>query len=227
VVSTFAERHALARAAASSWLTQCDGALVLSDRDDESVPATGVPHAGPEGAESWQKSHANWRVLHALVARGNASYDYVIYGGDGYIVLVDNLRSLLDSAPLRSQHERSAPLFLGRRFTSWRHQHASLSHFNAGGPGVVLNSHALRLLGPRLDEAGGAPPRSPCLAESSEDEDVAMALCLQTLGVAPSETRDSLGRERIGTASRRSTCPLAWTAARRAASRFTTYGART
>mmetsp|Transcript_21615 Transcript_21615/g.69044 ORF Transcript_21615/g.69044 Transcript_21615/m.69044 type:complete len:225 (+) Transcript_21615:29-703(+) len=31
----------------------------------------------------------------------------------------------------------------------------------------------------------------------------------------------------IGTASRRSTCPLAWTAARRAASRFTTYGART
>lgn len=140
VVSTFAERHALARAAASSWLTQCDGALVLSDRDDESVPATGVPHAGPEGAESWQKSRANWRVLHALVVRGNASYDYVAYGGDDYIVLVDNLRSLLDSAPLRSQHERSAPLFLGRRFTSWRHQHASLSHFNAGGPGVVLNS---------------------------------------------------------------------------------------
>lgn len=46
----------------------------------------------------WQKTRSNWRLL---ADRHASEFDFVIYGGDDYLVLVENLRAYLSSEEVR------------------------------------------------------------------------------------------------------------------------------
>ena len=95
-------------------------------------------------------------------------------------VIMENLQSYLRSQPT------GQPLFLGRRFRP-----PGDIEFNSGGPGYLLNSAALQVLGPHLD----SPQCHPDFTNSWED--YMIASCLKTLGIVPEDTRDQTGAERF------------------------------
>jgi hypothetical protein len=56
MIYTHAKNHPKAKASAETWMPRCDGAIVASDTDDQTLGAVRIPHEGPEEWKNvWQK----------------------------------------------------------------------------------------------------------------------------------------------------------------------------
>ena len=183
------ERHGAA-AMARTWMARCDGAVILSDVNDDQIPSVRVPHLGKEqDACLWQKARSNWQyVLHHY----GDEYDWFVYGGDDYYTIVDNLVAYLGSEEIRLLQKQGKPLYMGRRFQyDGSHHGKSGLLFNSGGPGYLLNRRALQALASLIDKPVCQP------RHRHREEDVLLSQCLSTAGIEPYDTRDELGRERF------------------------------
>ncbi|KAJ1455133.1 hypothetical protein M885DRAFT_441469 [Pelagophyceae sp. CCMP2097] len=187
VIYTYSKNHLTsAAAAAQTWLPRCDGALILSDKNDSLAVA--VPHEGPEEYSNiWQKTRANWRYVYEYY---RDDFDYWIFGGDDLFVVPQNLKAYLATPEIRAQNDRGDALFLGRRFKQNGNEDRM---FNSGGAGYVLNKRSLTLLYDALDQAFCQPHLHGFW------EDVMVAQCLKKgpARLLPYDTRDARGRERF------------------------------
>lgn len=182
-----------AAAMARTWMPACDGALIFSDADDDSVPSMRLPHLGPgEDASLWQRTRANLRHVHV---HHRAEYEWFVYGGDDYYVIVDNLRALIASPRVRKASERGEALYLGRRLR-YSNRPSGMNYafandmFNSGAT-YVLNRRALDIFATLVDD-------ERCLPRwRTREEDVMLARCLAIGGVDPLDTRDMQGHHRF------------------------------
>jgi hypothetical protein len=125
-------------AIASTWMTRCDGAVVASNYSDAKLPSLMIPHNGDEtDLNLWQKTRANFQYLHDNFI---TKYDFFVFGGDDYYIVVDNLREYLASEEIQEKDRRGVPLYLGRRFAAGGNMN---NIFNSGGPSYILNRAAL------------------------------------------------------------------------------------
>lgn len=134
-----------------------------------------------------QKTRANWKFIHDNYID---DYDYFVFGGDDYYLVVDNLREYLASYEIRNISERGVPLYLGRRFMM---QGNVDDIYNSGGPSYILNRQALKILYAHFEK----PCCKPNMAQFYED--LLIARCLRCVHppVHAYDTRDAKGRERF------------------------------
>eukprot|EP00729_Bicosta_minor_P003000 gene3000-2472_t len=154
-------------AVASTWLKRCDGALVLSNESDPKIPTVAIPHDGPEAYKNiWQKTRSNWKYIHDNYLN---DYDYFVFGGTDYYVIVENLRYYLESEEMVAANSEQ-PLYLGRRFAEGGNVG---KQFNSGGPSYILNQKALRLFVDNIETQNCRP------GLVGPWEDVMIANCLK------------------------------------------------
>nr|XP_032805058.1 glycoprotein-N-acetylgalactosamine 3-beta-galactosyltransferase 1-like [Petromyzon marinus] len=161
-----------ARHQRDTWTRACDRVLFLSSVDDAEFPAVGL------GTEEGRQ-HLYWKTTRAILYLREHHVDdadWFLKADDDTYVLVDNLRLLL------SGHSARSPVYFGRRFKD-RHNRS----FMSGGAGYVLSRAALVLA---ADGFGSGQCGQVSLAE-----DVAIGACLEKVGVAFGDSRDSAGRE--------------------------------
>jgi len=171
----------------STWMHRCDGAVLLSNKTDTALPSVDVPHIGPESYSTiWQKSRANWKYIYDNYFN---EYEWFVFGGTDYYVIVENMRFYLESEEIQSLNAKNTPLYMGRRFATGGNMD---KQFNSGGPSYVLNKAALQLFIVNMEKEICKP------AASGSSEDVYIAACLKAVGnVLPYDTRDEKHRERF------------------------------
>jgi glycoprotein-N-acetylgalactosamine 3-beta-galactosyltransferase len=87
----------------------------------------------------WQKTQSIWKyiALHYV-----DDYDWFLLGGDDMYYIMENLYEFLNSDEIAAAHSiRQEPLYLGRNF----HFREYSLDYNTGGPGYLLNSHAVKV----------------------------------------------------------------------------------
>ena len=172
-----------ARAAAATWLRQCDGALIFTRSSDNALPMEQDPHE----PGSWAQSKAIWLRVHQKL---RSRYTFFLFATDESYVLMPNLRAFLASPGIRRAQAAGDPLYMGRRLALWGNADQV---FNSGGAAYILNAASLRLLAGNIihDE-------DSCRAESDDvPGDVQVSVCLKAAGVTPRDSRDEGGRERF------------------------------
>uniref|UniRef100_A0A3B4UDG9 Glycoprotein-N-acetylgalactosamine 3-beta-galactosyltransferase 1 n=2 Tax=Seriola dumerili TaxID=41447 RepID=A0A3B4UDG9_SERDU len=102
--------------------------------------------------------------------------DWFLKADDDTFVVVENLRYTL------SKYNSEKPLYLGRRFTPFISQ-----GYMSGGAGYVLSKEALRRFVKGFDTG-------EC-THFSTIEDMALGKCMETMKVAPADSRDMKGRQ--------------------------------
>ncbi|CAM9439717.1 unnamed protein product [Chrysoparadoxa australica] len=191
LVYTYHKNQDNVRAIKETWASRCNGILVFSDEDDESIPTHRIKHIGEEVYHNiWQKNRAIWKHVHHWY---KDDFDWFLISGDDTYFIMENMRKFLQSEEITAASKVSrclgqAPMYLGRR-VKWADGDGIL--FNAGSAGYILNRKALGILNDNIDDAR-------CQAHViTAKEDVQVARCLALGGVLPHDTRDALGRERF------------------------------
>lgn len=143
-----------------------------------------IPHIGEESYDNmWQKVRSMWSYVHDNFID---SYDFFHIGGDDTFVIVENMRSFLQSKKVVEDSGGSSyphPLYIGFPVGNKK------KYYNGGGSGYTLNKAALRLL---VQEA--FPICSPFAIVSSEDRFVGN--CFRKFNIAGYDTRDAYGELR-------------------------------
>lgn len=169
-VYTHAGQHDMAETVARTWGKHCDGFLAFSTETHPALGLVHLVHQGPEAyGNMWQKVRSIWGYLYQHYLN---DFDFFHLCGDDTYLIVPNLQLFLQD------HIQSTlqPLHFGQ----WVPHGNSL--FTGGGPGYTLNRAALAL----FVEQGHT-----CHASTvASYEDRLMSICLQQLGVYPSDTRD-------------------------------------
>ncbi|XP_077553769.1 glycoprotein-N-acetylgalactosamine 3-beta-galactosyltransferase 1-like isoform X2 [Haemaphysalis longicornis] len=175
-VMTQPRNHARkARHVKATWGRRCNTLLFMSSRADASLPAVALNVTESRSA-LWAKTKAAFDY----VARHHLrDHEWFLKADDDTYVVVENLRYFL------RDKNASEAVYYGCRFRPYVKQ-----GYMSGGAGYVLSREAVR----RLAERG---PHSGCRADGGGAEDVEMGRCLQRLGVAAGDTRDSAGRGRF------------------------------
>jgi hypothetical protein len=169
-VYTHAGQHDMIEAIARTWGNQCDGFLAFST---ETHPELGILYLIHEGAEAygnmWQKVRSIWGYVYQHYRN---DFDFFHLCGDDTYLIVPNLRFFLEDhiSTLRPLH-----------FGQWIPHGNTV--FTGGGPGYTLNRAALALF---VEQA-----RACHASTVASYEDRLMSMCLQQLGVHPSDTRDA------------------------------------
>eukprot|EP00542_Grammatophora_oceanica_P009644 CAMPEP_0194035860 /NCGR_PEP_ID=MMETSP0009_2-20130614/8276_1 /TAXON_ID=210454 /ORGANISM="Grammatophora oceanica, Strain CCMP 410" /LENGTH=880 /DNA_ID=CAMNT_0038677401 /DNA_START=21 /DNA_END=2663 /DNA_ORIENTATION=+ len=178
-----------------TWGQRCDGFMVGSNMTDASIGAVNIVHEGPEEYNNiWQKVRSMWAYIYDNYYE---KYDWFHIGGDDLYMIVDNLRSYVDSEEIQvaqnggmylptGDEKDQTPLFLGRRFAYGGNMD---DIFNSGGSGYTMNKAALKTL-----VVKGMPGMFPHAHTFSEDTMVARIL--RKFGVFPYDTKDEDGGER-------------------------------
>jgi hypothetical protein len=247
LVRNESQQHVNARAAAQTWMPRCDGAIAFSDITDESVPTVALQHDGPEAYYNmWQKTRAILKYFagltteyveinssHSISARLtydgghflSIRYDYFHLAGDDTLLIVENLRAYLGSAPIAAANAAGTPLFLGRRFnftgefatqvwgaTVGRSRGRERWHGFERRASSGVHRDREEWTPPPIFNSGGPgytlnraalsllvslldTPACHPTARVST-EDVFVAACLWSRGISPRDTRDEKGRER-------------------------------
>ncbi|KQK85212.1 protein OS-9 [Amazona aestiva] len=156
----------------ATWARHCNAVLFMSSAPERSLPAVGLPVGEGRHQLYWKTMRAFQYVHEHHLDRA----EWFLKADDDTFVVVANLRWLL------AGRSPEAPLYLGKRFRPFVRQ-----GYMSGGAGYVLSKGALRLLAAAF-AAGTCTHSSPV-------EDVALGQCLEKLGVAAEDTRDSQGRE--------------------------------
>lgn len=161
-----------ARHVRDTWARHCNVALFVSSEPAPHFPAVGL--GVPEG-----RAQLYWKTIRALqfVQRHHRAHaDWFLKADDDTFVVLDNLRWLL------ATHSPQRPLYFGKRFRPFARQ-----GYMSGGAGYVLSRAALA-------RVATAFTRGTC-GHSGPEEDVALGQCLERLGVAVGDSRDTWGRE--------------------------------
>ncbi|CAM9142675.1 unnamed protein product, partial [Chrysoparadoxa australica] len=184
LIYTYHKKHYKVKVIRGTWASRCNGMLVFSDQDDNTIPTHKINHEGAEEYQNiWQKIRAIWKHVHHWY---RDDYEWFLVAGDDTYFLMENLRKYLLSKEITAASEGLLPMYLGRRM-----KQDDGIRFNAGGPGYILNRKALAVLIQNMDDARCQPHASVSW------EDVQVAKCLALSGVLPYDTRDKLGRERF------------------------------
>ena len=128
-----------------------------------------------------------------------SDFDWFFLGGDDCFLLVDALKRFLESSQIAAARASGSGLYIGRRFKidpsslSFNLDDNAPTTFNGGGPGYVLDSTALKMLGKVLSEKEDLCEGS--LAKLVDD--VPIAVCLSKLGILAFDSRDENGRDRF------------------------------
>lgn len=196
--------HESLAAIAQTWATKCDGFFAASNLTDPFVGAIDLPHFGGESYNNmWQKVRTMWSYAHDHY---RDEYDYFYICGDDVYVVVDNLRSFLNSPRIQELENgyldsiasnerfkdrvypssilRPRPLVWGDPVIHKRFPVA------AGGGGYVMNRASLTLWG-----AKGTDTYFPTSIDSRED--IMMFSFLSDNHVFISDTIDSNGAHRF------------------------------
>ncbi|XP_061203795.1 glycoprotein-N-acetylgalactosamine 3-beta-galactosyltransferase 1-B-like [Neopsephotus bourkii] len=161
-----------ARHVRATWARHCNVVLFMSSAPEPSLPAVGLPVGEGRHQLYWKTIRAFQYVHEHHLDQA----DWFLKADDDTFVVVANLRWLL------AGRSPEAPLYLGKRFKPFVRQ-----GYMSGGAGYVLSKGALRLLVAAF-AAGTCTHSSPV-------EDLALGQCLEKLGVAAGDSRDSQGRE--------------------------------
>lgn len=168
-IYTHAGQHDMVETVARTWGKQCDGFLAFSTETHPSLGIVHLLHEGPEAyGNMWQKVRSIWGYLYQHYLH---EFDFFHICGDDTYVIVPNLRMFLQNhtSTLRPMH-----------FGQWIPHGNTV--YTGGGPGYTLNRAALALF---VEQAHA------CHASTvASYEDRLMSMCLQQMGVYPSDTRD-------------------------------------
>jgi hypothetical protein len=187
VTFTFEGKKKAAAQSRRTWGTRCDRHVFITNSSDiagvDKVDTLLVNQKGGERwSNAWQKTRSAIRTLHE--APWIDEYEFAFFGGDDVMLVVENLRKMIDAPEIRYAHEAGAPLHFGQL------SKAPAMPFISGA-GYVLNSAALHLMAARLNNTACYP--------SNQDpfEDVHIAECLTRVGVSATDTRDIHGEDRF------------------------------
>ncbi|XP_015472029.1 glycoprotein-N-acetylgalactosamine 3-beta-galactosyltransferase 1-like [Parus major] len=161
-----------ARYVRDTWARRCNVAVFVSSEPAPHFPAVGLGVAEGRGQLYWKTI----RALQYLHRQHRASADWFLKADDDTFVVLDNLRWLL------AAHPPQRPLYFGKRFRPFTRQ-----GYMSGGAGYVLSRGALA-------RVATAFTRGTC-GHTGPEEDVALGQCLERLGVAVGDSRDTWGRE--------------------------------
>ena len=166
-----------ARHIKATWGQRCNKLLFMSSQSDLDLPAVGLPVS--EGRDNlWTKTRAAFQYIYD---HHFDDADWFLKADDDTYVIVENLRHLLQD------HDPVTPVYFGRRFKAYVPQ-----GYMSGGAGYVLSKEALRrFVKTSLKDKAHCPE----MAGPGSAEDVELGHCLQAVGVAVGDSRDSLGRE--------------------------------
>ncbi|NXU63970.1 C1GTA galactosyltransferase, partial [Horornis vulcanius] len=172
VMTTPQNLQTKARHVRDTWARHCNVALFVSSK-----PAPHFPAVGLGGAEG--RGQLYWKTIRALqyVHRHHRTHaEWFLKADDDTFVVLENLRWLL------AGHPPQRPLYFGKRFRPFTRQ-----GYMSGGAGYVLSRGALA-------RVVAAFARGTC-GHTGPEEDVALGQCLERLGVAVGDSRDTWGRE--------------------------------
>ncbi|NXR95507.1 C1GTA galactosyltransferase, partial [Hypocryptadius cinnamomeus] len=161
-----------ARHVRDTWARHCNVALFVSSEPAPHFPALGL--GVPEGRGQLYRKTA--RALLYVHRHLRSRAHWFLKADDDTFVLLDNLRWLL------AAHSPQRPLYFGKRFRPFTRQ-----GYMSGGAGYVLSRGALARVATAL-------ARGTC-GHGGPEEDVALGQCLERLGVAVGDSRDTWGRE--------------------------------
>jgi glycoprotein-N-acetylgalactosamine 3-beta-galactosyltransferase len=171
-------------AIAETWGGHCDGYLAATMLTDAETGTVHIPHLGEESYDNiWQKVRSIWAYVHDNFSD---SYDFFHINGDDTFVIVENMRSFLQSKKVEEDAGGPGyplPLYIGFPVGNKN------KYFNGGGSGYTLNKAALKLL---VQE--GFPVCDPF--ETSSAEDILVADCFRRFNVTGYDTRDAAGELR-------------------------------
>ncbi|KAA0188872.1 Glycoprotein-N-acetylgalactosamine 3-beta-galactosyltransferase [Fasciolopsis buskii] len=162
-----------ARHIKATWAKRCDKHIFMSSVDDSDLPSI--------AAVQYESRDMLWNKTHfALTYIGNnfgKKFDYFFKADDDTYVVVENLRKLL------STYNPEVPFILG-----YKHARFFAQGYPSGGAGYVLSRAALRMM------VKGFQTEEDChSAAHSDNEDVKIGMCAQTLGIPLIDSRDSRG----------------------------------
>ncbi|NXQ81521.1 C1GLT galactosyltransferase, partial [Nyctibius grandis] len=161
-----------ARHVRATWARHCNVALFMSSEPDPRLPAVGLP-VGEGRHQLYWKTIRAFQYVHQ---HHLDEADWFLKADDDTFVVVANLRWLL------ATQNPQRPVYFGKRFKPFVHQ-----GYMSGGAGYVLSKEALRRL-------VGAFAAGVC-THAGAVEDVELGRCLERVGVAAGDTRDTWGRE--------------------------------
>jgi glycoprotein-N-acetylgalactosamine 3-beta-galactosyltransferase len=183
-IYTSPENEEMRWAIAETWGGHCDGYLAATTYTDSEFGTVNVLHEGEETYHNiWQKVRSIWAYVHDNFLD---SYDFFHINGDDTFVIVENMRSFLQSKKVEQDAGGPSyprPLYIGFPVGS------KSKYFNGGGSGYTLNKAALKLL---VQEA--FPVCEPFRVDSAED--ILIADCFRRFNVTGYSTLDADGELR-------------------------------
>lgn len=156
----------------ATWSRHCNLVLFMSSEQDTAFPTVGLGTTEGRNQLYWKTI----RAFHYVHEHHSQDADWFLKADDDTFVVVDNLRWLL------SNHTPQQPIYFGKRFKPYTQQ-----GYMSGGAGYVLSKEALR----RFVEGF----RTKVCTHTTPVEDLALGQCLEKMGVAAGDSRDSLHRE--------------------------------
>lgn len=183
-VYTSPKNEAMRWAIAETWGGHCDGYMAATLYTEAKTGTVHIPHLGEENYDNiWQKVRSMWSYVHDNFLD---SFDFFHIGGDDTFVIVENMRSFLQSKKVEEDAGGPGyplPLYIGFPVGNKN------NYFNGGGSGYTLNKAALKLL---VQE--GFPSCFPFATVSAEDRFVGN--CFRKFNVVGYDTRDAAGELR-------------------------------
>uniref|UniRef100_H2YKS1 Glycoprotein-N-acetylgalactosamine 3-beta-galactosyltransferase 1 n=1 Tax=Ciona savignyi TaxID=51511 RepID=H2YKS1_CIOSA len=155
-----------------TWGARCDKLVFMSSKEDQNLPAVGLPVA--EGRDHlYDKTKAAFQYLWK---HHKNDADWFLKADDDTYVIIENLKLLL------KDYDSFQPMYFGRKFTPLVEQ-----GYMSGGAGYVLSKTALN----RYDQA----LRMNRCPTFDQTEDIELGRCLAHIGVKAMDSRDEHFRE--------------------------------
>ncbi|GAA6075789.1 glycoprotein-N-acetylgalactosamine 3-beta-galactosyltransferase 1-B, partial [Tachysurus ichikawai] len=161
-----------ARHVKATWSRHCNIVVFMSSVDDPDFPTVGLNTKEGRDQLYWKTI----RAFHYVMEKHGTEADWFLKADDDTYTVVDNLRWVL------ANHSPDEPVYFGRRFKPYMKQ-----GYMSGGAGYVLSREALK----RFVEGF----RTKTCTHTSSVEDLALGQCMEKVGVAAGDSRDTLQRE--------------------------------
>lgn len=161
-----------ARHVKATWSRHCNIVVFMSSVDDPDFPTVGLNTKEGRDQLYWKTI----RAFHYVLEKHGDDAEWFLKADDDTYVVVDNLRWVLAS------HSPDDPVYFGRRFKPYTKQ-----GYMSGGAGYVLSREAVK----RFVEGF----RTKTCTHTSSVEDLALGQCMEKVGVAAGDSRDTLLRE--------------------------------
>ncbi|THD20717.1 Glycoprotein-N-acetylgalactosamine 3-beta-galactosyltransferase [Fasciola hepatica] len=157
----------------ATWAKRCDKYIFMSSINDPDLPSIAAVQFESRDM-LWNKTHF---ALTYISKHFGEKFDYFFKADDDTYVVVENLRKLL------STYNPEIPFLMG-----YRHERFFAQGYPSGGAGYILSRAALRMM------IKGFKTTEDCYSTThSDNEDVKIGMCAQTLGIPLIDSRDARG----------------------------------